>query len=141
VANLALFSVHESLGISQWHAVRISLFAAGAWWALFALILLRTLRNRSSGYVDEQDASVITAGFRQLLETLRDATTYPQTLLFLAAYLLYNDGIQTVIALASTYGGVELGLEDDGALYDRFRSGVGRAGRVRGSASQRALLR
>jgi UMF1 family MFS transporter len=111
VANLALFSVHESLGISQWHAVRISLFAAGAWWALFALIPLRTLRNRGSGYVGEQGVPVITAGFRQLLETLREAKAYPQTLLFLAAYLLYNDGIQTVIALASTYGGVELELE------------------------------
>ena len=36
---------------------------------------------------------------------------YPQTLLFLAAYLLYNDGIQSVIALAATYGSVVLELE------------------------------
>jgi MFS transporter, UMF1 family len=59
----------------------------------------------------EQGVPSVTAGVRQLLDTLRAARAYPQTLLFLAAYLLYNDGIQTVIALAITYGAVELELE------------------------------
>jgi UMF1 family MFS transporter len=50
------------------------------------------------------------AGFRQLLGTLRASLTYPHTLLFLAAYLLYNDGIQTVITLTAVYAQEELGL-------------------------------
>ena len=110
-ANLVLFSVHESLGLSEGHAVRISLLSAGAWWALFALVPLTVLRNRRLAYRGEQDATVLTAGFHQLLHTVRAARAYPQTLLFLAAYLLYNDGIQSVIALAATYGSVELELE------------------------------
>jgi len=42
---------------------------------------------------------------------LRHMRAYPMTLLFLAAYLFYNDGIQTVIVSASTYGEKELGFE------------------------------
>ena len=110
--NLALFSAHEALGLSEGHAVRISLLSAGAWWALFALIPLRTLRNRRRPvHSSEQGAAVVTGGFRQLFDTLRAARAYPQTLLFLGAYLLYSDGIQTVVTLAATYGALELELE------------------------------
>ncbi|MBA3430315.1 MAG: MFS transporter [Actinobacteria bacterium] len=109
-ANLALFSARESFGLSEGHAARISLLSAGAWWALFAVIPLRTLRSRIPAHRSEQGATVVTAGFRQLLGTLRGARSYPQTLLFLVAYLLYNDGIQTVITLSATYGGEELDL-------------------------------
>jgi UMF1 family MFS transporter len=107
-ANLALFGAHESLGLSVGHAVRISLLSAGTWWALFALIPLRMLRDRGPVRSDEQGAALVTAGFRQLIGTLRAARAYPKTLLFLAAYLLYNDGIQTVITLTATYGQAEL---------------------------------
>jgi len=112
-ANLALFSAHDSLGLSGGQAVRISLLSAGAWWAVFALIPLATLRERRSGRSDEQGAAVATAGFRQLLSTLRAARAYPQTLLFLGAYLLFNDGIQTVITLTAVYAKAELNLGID----------------------------
>jgi UMF1 family MFS transporter len=45
------------------------------------------------------------------MHTIRTARRYPQTLLFLIAYLLYNDAIQAVIALASVFGSEELKLE------------------------------
>ncbi len=111
VANLALFTAHESLGLSEGHAVRISLLSAGAWWALFTLIPLKALRSRRAVHPSEQGVTIVTAGFRQLLDTLRASRAYPHTLLFLAAYLLYNDGIQTVITLTATYGTEELELE------------------------------
>ena len=47
--------------------------------------------------------AVVLAGFRQLLGSLRASRAYPQTLIFPAAYLLYNDGIQTVIILTAVY--------------------------------------
>ena len=109
-ANLALFTAHESLGLSEGQAVRISLLSAGAWWALFALIPLATLRDRGTGRSDAKGAAIATAGFRQLLGTLRSSLAYPQTLLFLAAFLLYNDGIQTVITLTAVYAKAELNL-------------------------------
>ena len=50
------------------------------------------------------------AAFRQLWDTLRHARTYPQTFLFLMAYLTYNDAVQTVITMSSQFGQEELGL-------------------------------
>lgn len=109
VANLALFTFHESLGLTSAEAVRISLFSAGFWWAIFALVTVRGLKelNRPTGYVGK-DAVVV--GFKELNQTYKDIKKYPETFKFLIAYLLYNDGIQTVIALSGTYAIVELAL-------------------------------
>jgi UMF1 family MFS transporter len=109
-ANLALFTAHSSLGLSKGDAVRICLLSAGAWWALWTVVPLRLLRERRAVPVEPVRGSPVTAGFRQLAATLRTARGYPLTLAFLVAYLVYNDGIQTVIALASVFGDEELHL-------------------------------
>ena len=112
VLNLALYSFRDSIGIDAGAAARISILSAGIWWGVFTLVPLRRLRNRPP--VDAvAGVSVVSAGFRQLGRTFRDARKYPVTLLFLLAYLLYNDGVQTVIALAATYGSEELDLSND----------------------------
>jgi UMF1 family MFS transporter len=49
-------------------------------------------------------------GFKQLGRTLRNMRRYPMTLRYLLAYLLYNDGIQTVIAMSAVFGAQELGM-------------------------------
>ncbi|MDP9397845.1 MAG: MFS transporter [Actinomycetota bacterium] len=108
LANLVLYGARGSLGLSTGEAVRISLLSAGLWWALFTLVPLRLLPARSSRQADLHSPG---GGRRQLAATLRGLRRYPRTLLFLAAYLLYNDGIQSVIALASLYGVEELGFE------------------------------
>jgi UMF1 family MFS transporter len=48
----------------------------------------------------------------QLFTTLREMRGLPMTLTFLVAFLFYNDGIQTVIGVASTYGSKQLGFGD-----------------------------
>ncbi len=100
----------EPWGISTGDAVRISLASAGLWWALFTLIPLARIRQRASIKRLSSGTSYLAIGFTQLRHTLRQLPRYPQTLLFLVAYLLYNDGIQTVIALSSLFGSQELGL-------------------------------
>ncbi|NCC34595.1 MAG: MFS transporter, partial [Chloroflexia bacterium] len=52
----------------------------------------------------------LTIGFKQLAHTFSQMRHYRQTLLFLLGYLLYNDGIQAVIALAALFGAEELGM-------------------------------
>lgn len=96
--NLALFQNAAALGLTEGQAVRISLFSAGAWWAGFAIIPLRALRDRPP-------AAAAHGGFWRTLSNLR---RYPQALTFLLAYLLYNDAIQAVMALASQFGHDEL---------------------------------
>ncbi|MFD0214498.1 MFS transporter [Streptomyces hirsutus] len=106
VANLILYTAHDSFGLSEGMAVRICLASAGLWWGAFTLVPLRRLRDRRA---PARQAGAPT-GFRQLAATLRDMRRHPLTLAFLLAYLVYNDGIQTVISQASVYGSKELGL-------------------------------
>ncbi|MHA5047304.1 MFS transporter [Streptomyces sp. SD15] len=106
VVNLILFTAHDSFGISESTAVRICLASAGVWWGAFTLVPLKRLRDRRAA--PSGKASV--PGWRQLAATVRDMRGKPLTLAFLLAYLVYNDGIQTVISQASLYGSEELGL-------------------------------
>lgn len=99
-----------ALGISTALAARICLASAGVWWAVFTLIPLATLRVRQPHKRLAPGERYLTIGFQQLGRTLRELPRFPQTLLFLVAYLLYNDGIQTVIALAAQFGAQELGM-------------------------------
>ncbi|MFF5406153.1 MFS transporter [Streptomyces misionensis] len=105
VANLVLYSAHDSFGLTQTQAVRVCLASAGLWWGAFTLVPLRRLRDRRAGA-----AGASSTGLRQLASTVRDMRRHPLTLSFLLAYLVYNDGIQTVISQASVYGSQELGL-------------------------------
>ncbi|WP_413085294.1 MFS transporter [Streptomyces caniferus] len=113
VANLVLYGAHDSFGLSTGTAVRICLASAGLWWGAFSVIPLRRLRDRRAAAEAPAAAGAATLcqGWRQLRETLRTMRRHPLTLSFLLAYLVYNDGVQTVITQASVYGSEELGLD------------------------------
>ncbi|WFE28486.1 MFS transporter [Solwaraspora sp. WMMD791] len=111
-ANLVVvqsFSVdgdpQRTLDLARW-----SIVSAGVWWAVFTLVPLAWLRERPA-LEAHPGGNVLTDGFRQLGRTVRGLKAYPLTLFFLLAFLVYNDGIQTVIALASQYGTEELRLD------------------------------
>jgi UMF1 family MFS transporter len=106
--NMILVSRSASLGITTEHAVRISLASAGVWWAVFTLIPLATLRRSQPVKRLPKGEQYLIVGFRQLRETIGKLRNHRQTALFLVAYLLYNDGIQTVIILSSQFGQEEL---------------------------------
>ncbi|MFG3170730.1 MFS transporter [Streptomyces sp. NPDC048200] len=108
IANLVLFTAHDSFGVSESTAVRICLASAGVWWGAFTLVPLKRLRDRRAPATSTGQPSA--HGWRQLAATVRDMRGKPLTLSFLLAYLIYNDGIQTVISQASVYGSEELGL-------------------------------
>lgn len=105
VADLVLYTAHGSFGLSETAAVRVCLASAGLWWGAFTLVPLRRLRDRHT-----RMAGATAPGLRQLAATVRDMRRHPLTLAFLLAYLVYNDGIQTVISQASVYGSEELRL-------------------------------
>jgi UMF1 family MFS transporter len=104
LAALTLLGDDNKAEVARW-----SIVSAGLWWAAFTTIPLVRLRNRPAS-AGEHRGSVLTDGFRQLGQTLKGIAGYPLTLFFLVAYLIYNDGIQTVISLASVYADKELGL-------------------------------
>lgn len=106
--NLVLFINAEKFGITEGMAVRISLCSAGVWWAVFTIPTIVTMQNRGPARVLAAGQSAVATVLHQLVHTFKDVRRYPQTLLFLVAYLLYNDAIQTVINLASQFGNDEL---------------------------------
>ncbi|WP_432995437.1 MFS transporter [Dactylosporangium sp. CA-233914] len=113
--NVAAVLAKDSLGLTTGEVARYSIVSAGLWWAGFTTIPMLALRNRP--VADPEDlgarrANAVTDGFRQLWHTLKGLRAYPLTLFFLVAYLIYNDGIQTVISLAALYGTEELKLAD-----------------------------
>ncbi|MFJ1933148.1 MFS transporter [Kitasatospora sp. NPDC088160] len=128
IANLALFQGHDALGLSSGTAVRICLASAGLWWALFTLVPMLRLPSRAGAAPDRTpvvsgrtpaapDRPAATpdrpaaGSLRELARTLRGMRQYPLTLLYLGAFLCYNDGIQTVVSQASLYGSEELGMD------------------------------
>lgn len=106
-ANFLLMTFYADLGISETMAVRLSLLSAGLWWGAFTIIPvlgLRKLPRQVSAEVANQNP------LSQLAATFAEMKHYPQTLLFLLAFLFFNDGIQTVIVASSLYSTNELGM-------------------------------
>ncbi len=84
------------------HAVQMSFLVTALWWAVFSLPLCWYVKERRAAH-DGFRASV-TNGLRQLLQTFRDIRQYRPVLIFLIAYWLYIDGVDTIVRMAVDYG-------------------------------------
>lgn len=114
VLNLAFYMLHERLGVPTGLAIRINLTSAGLWWLGFSFITWARLQPRHAAKRLPAGETYFSVGFKQLGHTLKDIKNFPETLKYLLAYFLYNDGIQTVIAVSATFAAAPLvqgGLE------------------------------
>jgi UMF1 family MFS transporter len=116
VLNLAFYLLREKIGVPTDLAVRINLASAGVWWLGFSFFTWVRLRPRHAVKQLPKGETYIGVGFQQLWRTIRDLKHFPETLKYLLAYFMYNDGIQTVIAVSATFaaapllrGGLEIG--------------------------------
>ena len=91
-------------------AVRWSFVSVGAWWLLFALPCALFVREKRDGRVRLPALDAVREGFRELRGTLREIARYRPLLWFLAAYILYIDGVNTIIKMAVDYG-LSLGFD------------------------------
>ncbi len=110
--NLGLITFADELSIDTSIAVRISLASAGAWWLIFSYFPWKNLKRRRSLKELPDSETYLSQGLKSLSKTFRELKDYPQAVRFLLAYLFYNDGIQTVIAMAAVFGANELGIDD-----------------------------
>jgi UMF1 family MFS transporter len=91
---------------------RLSFFSVAVWWAVFSIpLFLRVPEPPAATATLAPGQTVIGVSFRRLAETLKDIRRYRQLFKFLVAYLIYNDGIGTIIGVAAIYG-AELGFGD-----------------------------
>lgn len=112
--NLAFFIFSDRLGVPGSLAVRINLASAGIWWLAFSFLTWNRLRSRHAARSLPAGETYASIGFKQLRKTISEVRNFPETLKFLLAYFLYNDGIQTVIAVSAVFAAAPLvqgGLE------------------------------
>ena len=121
ILNLIFISKADAwFGISTGTAVRISFLAASLWWGAFGAVSFFLIRSRKADKEIPHEKSLATIGFSELWQTLKELRRLRYTMLFLIAYLFYNDGIQTVILQSSVFISYELftskGLPSDNSF-------------------------
>jgi len=93
-------------------ATRIGFLLTGLWWAGFAIPAFRHIREE----VFIHDPEPLLYGLKGYFKTFSRIRHYPHLLRFLVAFLFYNDGIQTVIAVSAIFASVELGMSQASIL-------------------------
>jgi len=108
--NLAWIQRPELFGMDGSElATRLSFVSVAVWWVGFSIPLFRVVPEPSQ--VGEQvDQSPIHAAVLRLTSTLGELRSYRQAFLMMLAFLVYNDGIGTIVRMAATYG-TEIGLD------------------------------
>ena len=110
-AQLVLIQKPDWFGLSGGDPTlptRLAFLSVAVWWAAFTMPLLRRVKEPPAPGAGSLRGAV-GDGLARLGATLRQLRRYRQALLLLVAFLLYNDGIGTIIRMATIYG-TELGL-------------------------------
>jgi len=89
---------------------RLSFLSVAIWWAVFSIpIFLRVPEPPAATEKLSHGENVFSASFKRILETLKDISQYRELFKYLLAFILYVDGIGTIIGVAAIYG-AELGF-------------------------------
>ena len=111
--NVAWFLAPEAFGFADGgQAVRWSFVSVGVWWVLFSVPLFRRVGEPPPRLTPGERSGLnpVSVGFGRVMETLREIRGHRDLFLFLLAFLVYNDGVGTIIKMATVYG-TEIGLE------------------------------
>jgi UMF1 family MFS transporter len=113
--NVAMVLHPEAFGLPDaTEAVRFAFLSVAVWWAVFSVPVLLFVGERGAGERPPL-ATGLRLGLRQLRDTARHIRQVRPAVLFLAAYWLYIDGVDTVVRMAVDYG-LALGFEADGLM-------------------------
>src|SRR5262245_11314287 len=107
VVNLAWILSPATFGLPDTvAAIKLSFISVGVWWLLFSIPLFRRVPEPPAADLSSRAArgGLVHLAFAGAWNTLREIRGYPNAFLLLVAFLLYNDGIQTIIRMAAIYG-------------------------------------
>ena len=94
-------------------ALRAAFFSVAVWWAVFSIPLFRNVPEPPVVRIEREGVNFVRAGFSRLGHTFGQIRRYKQLLVFLLAFWIYNDGIGTIIKMATAYGDeIGIGLTD-----------------------------
>ncbi len=110
----AAFGLPSGEGLSPSQATlptRITFILTALWWMGFSLPLFRRVPEPPARTLDDEERRLgaVRASFRRLGHTFRQLRSYRQAFLLLLAFLIYNDGVGTIIRMAAIYG-EEIGI-------------------------------
>jgi UMF1 family MFS transporter len=106
ILSPATFGLPDSVS-----AIQLSFVSVAVWWLVFSIPLFRRVPEppRALEADERGDENALVAAFGRLRETLSELRGYRNAFLMLVAFMLYNDGIQTIIKMATAYG-TEIGI-------------------------------
>jgi UMF1 family MFS transporter len=97
---------------------RLALASVAIWWVVFSIPLFRSVPEpvvRRETDESPGGGNAFLGGTKRLLETFHELRRYRDAFVFLLAFLLYNDGIQTMIRMATIYG-TQIGLPESAMI-------------------------
>ncbi|MDP6456930.1 MAG: MFS transporter [Candidatus Marinimicrobia bacterium] len=109
--NVAMVQFPHIFGIADAGlAVKYSFLSVAIWWGLFTLFTIFWVKEEKQ-QLHTDEVHLFVDGFRQLAATFREIRYLKTLFLFLIAYWLYIDGVDTIIKMAVDYG-LSLGFDD-----------------------------
>lgn len=98
---------------SDYLPVRATALLVALWWGIFSIPTFLWLRERSASRELPPGTTYLRVGFARLSHTLRKINQFRELVKFLVAFLIYNDGVQTVIVMAAIFGAEVLGMSQN----------------------------
>lgn len=109
--NVAMVQFPHAFGIADAGlAVKYSFLSVAVWWGLFTLFTIFWVKEEKQ-QLQTDEVHLFVDGFKQLAATFREIRYLKTLFLFLTAYWLYIDGVDTIIKMAVDYG-LALGFDD-----------------------------
>ena len=107
--NVAMYLYPNWFGLSgPADAVLWSFLSVAIWWFIFSMPLLLYVKE-TSDLVEKENNNIVSTAFTNLLSTAKSVRNYKNVVIFLLAYFLYMDGVDTIIRMATSYGS-DIGL-------------------------------
>jgi UMF1 family MFS transporter len=110
--NLIMLKYPQWIGYpTGYFTVQDCFFSVALWWLIFSFPTFLLLKERAYGQELLSEGGYFRAGYLRLRRTFHRIKSFRELTKFLVAFLIYNEGIETVIVMASIFGAEVLGME------------------------------
>ena len=111
ILNVAMYQSPEFFGLkSITEAVLFSFLSVSVWWGVFSIPIFRFVNEDPINKVEIKASNLFIESLQRVISTFKDIRQYKTLSLFLLAYWLYMDGVDTIVRMALAYG-ADIGLD------------------------------
>ena len=111
IINVLMYLNPAWFGLSsEIEAILWSFLSVAIWWAVFSLPLFMSIEEKSNAKISKNFFKTISEAFKVVVSTLREIKKHKRVAIFLIAYWLYIDGVDTIVRMAVAYGS-DIGLD------------------------------